>query len=264
MRNFFVSAEDLAGNLSLAANQTLQILVDTAGPQVTNVTITRSPLFNLFSVKQNGVIQGPTPAVNGLTIALRDLPARQSGFLPNAISNPTFYVSDRVAVAPGVGTNPATLFNEFSPFPLGNDLFAQFGNEYGLPLCGNFDPPVSGSNSADPLPSLTKPLNSSDVNNDGKFSPIDVLIVINALNRGLDIPQGANPARALALSGGSMMDSNSDGRITPMDALRIINVLNRRGEGEGEQVRESSYAAAVDLVLLDFESEDDDRLILRE
>lgn len=35
------------------------------------------------------------------------------------------------------------LDHPFTPDPLGNDLFAQFGGRLGLPLVGNFDPPVA-------------------------------------------------------------------------------------------------------------------------
>lgn len=38
-----------------------------------------------------------------------------------------------------------TLAHPFSPAPLGNDLFASFGDELGIPLVGNFDPPVSSA-----------------------------------------------------------------------------------------------------------------------
>ncbi len=33
---------------------------------------------------------------------------------------------------------------EFTPFPFGWDIFAQFGDEHALPIAGNFDPPVGG------------------------------------------------------------------------------------------------------------------------
>ena len=39
-----------------------------------------------------------------------------------------------------VGT-VTTLNHAFSPVPLGNDLFFQFGDELALPVVGNFDPP---------------------------------------------------------------------------------------------------------------------------
>jgi hypothetical protein len=36
-----------------------------------------------------------------------------------------------------------TLAHPFSPTPLGADIFARFGDELGIPLVGNFDPPVA-------------------------------------------------------------------------------------------------------------------------
>ncbi|NLS94597.1 MAG: hypothetical protein GXX96_20775 [Planctomycetaceae bacterium] len=38
---------------------------------------------------------------------------------------------------------------EFTPVPFGPDLFMQFGDEYAMPLLGNFDPPVAASDGAD-------------------------------------------------------------------------------------------------------------------
>lgn len=43
-----------------------------------------------------------------------------------------------------VGTVKA-LNHDFSPSPLGNDLFAQFGDEFAVPIVGNFDPPVAAT-----------------------------------------------------------------------------------------------------------------------
>lgn len=81
--------------------------------------------------------------------------------------------------------------------------------------------------------------NPLDVNNDGKESPIDALLVINSLNNG-----GAG-----VLSGGSgegepskyYIDVNGDGRLSPIDALKVINFLNSRAGGSGEG--EGSLAA---------------------
>ncbi len=50
-----------------------------------------------------------------------------------------------------ISNGPATpghvtaLNHKFSVAPLGNDLYAQFGSSFDLPLVGNFDPPVSDS-----------------------------------------------------------------------------------------------------------------------
>ncbi len=52
LRTFFVTGEDLAGNVTADANaDSLQIFIDTQGPQVTNVQITGSPDYNLFGLK---------------------------------------------------------------------------------------------------------------------------------------------------------------------------------------------------------------------
>ena len=52
LRTFFVTGEDLAGNVTADANaDSLQIFIDTQGPQVTNVQITGSPSYNLFGLK---------------------------------------------------------------------------------------------------------------------------------------------------------------------------------------------------------------------
>lgn len=54
------------------------------------------------------------------------------------------------AVAAG-GTNTRS----FSPAPLGNDLFARFGNNLAAPLFGNFDPPIAKP--ANVAPTITAP-----------------------------------------------------------------------------------------------------------
>ncbi|NND97318.1 MAG: hypothetical protein HKN47_08330, partial [Pirellulaceae bacterium] len=93
VREILVTATDLAGNTNTVtdgvgdANQVLEAFIDTQGPQVTDVYISDAPGFNLFTTKIDGANQGPTPAVDSLTIDIRDLPARQARFLHSAISN---------------------------------------------------------------------------------------------------------------------------------------------------------------------------------
>lgn len=60
------------------------------------------------------------------------------------------------------------------------------------------------------------PLNPTDVNNDSETTPVDALIVINALNSGMDFDQMTH-----------LCDTNNDGALSPADALVIINRLNR-------------------------------------
>jgi hypothetical protein len=83
IRQIYVTAEDPAGNVS--SNQLLNIFLDTQGPQVTNVSITDHPNFNLFGLKPDNAPQGPTPLVFDLTIDLQDLPLEDALFLRNAI-----------------------------------------------------------------------------------------------------------------------------------------------------------------------------------
>lgn len=57
-----------------------------------------------------------------------------------------FRLSDDLgAVKTRVTGTVNTLNHYFSPTPLGQDLFLRFGNEFALPLVGNFDPPVGSA-----------------------------------------------------------------------------------------------------------------------
>jgi hypothetical protein len=119
----------------------------------------------------------------------------------------------------------------FTPVPFGNDKFAQFGDEFGLPVPGNFDPPITP---AQPTGGYTNTQLNLDVNNDGVVSPLDALIIINRLNGGSAAPTSSPFVQA------PFVDVNGDGACTAMDALLVINALNSRatgsvvsGEGEG-------------------------------
>ena len=96
-----------------------------------------------------------------------------------------FLISDRVHQNPTLRQLASALFDPYSPDPLGNDLFANFGDRYSLPVFGNFDPPVAGSDGSAGAHLLTYQNAASplDVNDDGYVSPLDALLVINRLNR---------------------------------------------------------------------------------
>lgn len=68
-------------------------------------------------------------------------------------------------------------------------------------------------------------LQATDVNNDGRVSALDALIVINRLNRdeasALPTPTANEPF------GGFYFDVSGDNHATALDALRVINHLNR-------------------------------------
>ena len=71
---------------------------------------------------------------------------RRDGVAPNVGSEFYIFQSIRPAVlATGFGTVDA-LDHQFSPKPLGVDLYAQFGSNVAVPLVGNFDPPVTPTN----------------------------------------------------------------------------------------------------------------------
>jgi Ca2+-binding RTX toxin-like protein len=78
-RSIYMTAEDVAGNVTTDATaDRLNIFLDTAGAQVTDVQITGSPLFNLFGLKPDNSIEGPTPRVDSLTIRVQDFPNRSN------------------------------------------------------------------------------------------------------------------------------------------------------------------------------------------
>ena len=58
-------------------------------------------------------------------------------------------VLDRIVLVDGLSVV------EFTPYPFGHDLFAQFGDEYAAPIVGNFDPPVAGTATDPPSDTLT-------------------------------------------------------------------------------------------------------------
>jgi len=162
----------------------------------------------------------------------------RQGTLPRNSGEYFFWVSDVRAV------NPALVFNAYSPAPLGNDLFAEFGDELALPIFGNFDPPVASSVSVNEN-LLHRDANPLDVNGDGLVTPIDALLIINILNSRVELPT-YDMIRAYATTGYNAVDPNGDRLVTPIDALLVINELNRnRHSGEGEQAEVQPLESAV-------------------
>lgn len=104
----------------------------------------------------------------------------------------------------------------FTPTPFGHDKFAQFGDEFGLPIPGNFDPPITTAVSG----GFTNTQLNLDVNNDGSVSAFDALLVINRLNTGSTV------LTSTLFTHAPFVDVNADGSCTAMDALIVINWLN--------------------------------------
>jgi hypothetical protein len=163
------------------------------------------------------------------------------------------WVPDRAGVAPeengewyllisnAFGQNKASHFGSvyylnhaFTPVPFGKDMYASFGDEYAVPVLGNFDPPVTPV-SSNPAPiGVTNLDNRFDVSGDGSVDALDVLILINDIN--------ARGQREISLGqlAGPFLDVTLDGVVSPGDVLGVINYVNNAlvggssGGGEGE------------------------------
>ncbi len=181
------------------------------------------------------------------------VPGRQ-GQVPTGHGEFHFLVSDDPNAAV-----PSEIFGPFSPAPLGNDLQAQFGNDFALPLLGNFDPPVSSSSSSSSNGSMTNESNPLDTNMDGNVTALDALVVINALSQQSSESEVVSRQQLLESMGSYRLDANNDGAVTALDALRVINGLSQ-SSAEGES--QAGWAAAADNVIADLNDDDDDLLAL--
>ena len=183
----------------------------------------------------------------GLWVPHRD------GQLPKDAGEFHFLISDRIAAL------PSNVFDAFSAEPLGNDLSAQFGDDFALPIVGNFDPPTGDA--PDFGIDAHRDANPFDVNGDGVVSPLDALLVIN-LNNDVDFELTAYNARRL---GNLRPDTSNDQAVSPLDALLVINHLNNplQGEGEGSTETEAvdaAFAESFDDLMLTGSFEDVDSL----
>ncbi len=80
------------------------------------------------------------------------------------------------------------------------------------------------------LASWQNPTNQHDVNNDGLISALDVLVIINEINR-----NGARPLGGSDLIPPPFYDVNGNQNLEALDALIVINYINANpGNGEGE------------------------------
>ena len=146
-------------------------------------------------------------------------------------------VLDRIEVA----ENPIAGLPEidFTPIPFGPDLFARFGDEFALPIVGNFDPPVlpangnidlGGTDGGGENPAVDDGAVDDgaqlafDVNGDGHVSPLDALLVLNELNA-ISSSVQANAAVDAVESPLDWMAVT--GRFRQSTVLLVINELNR-------------------------------------
>jgi hypothetical protein len=132
-----------------------------------------------------------------------------------------------------------TIIAQFEPPPTGlpgvpnvnQDIFFNFGDEREstslggiVGFVGNFDPPTIDRLS--PAVFKQNPNNPLDVNADGYVSPLDALLLINALNRRAT----GSSAGAIDARSETFLDVSGDTLLSPIDPLLVINWLNRQAE----------------------------------
>ena len=84
-----------------------------------------------------------------------------------------------------------------------------------------------------PVNPLHREGNALDIDGNGVVTPLDALLIINALNQHSDLPSD-DPALVFEMIG-MPVDSSGDGAVSALDALLVINELNRAvGAAEGE------------------------------
>jgi hypothetical protein len=170
----------------------------------------------------------------------------RSGVTPGGGAEWYFLVSNDATGANRITGTVNTLNHAFEPKPFSKDLYIQLGNEFALPIVGNFDPP-SAVGPIDFTPGEEEEVrNRLDVNQDGFVSPVDVLIVINDLTT-----RGPQPVFS---SADRLLDVSNDGFVSALDVLQVINYLNAFGtvaaEGEGASLLELPVSNTIETVEL--------------
>ncbi len=170
----------------------------------------------------------------------------REGVVPTEGSEWYFLVSNgapimnRIRFDIPLGTNVV----DYHPTPFGNDLYFQYGDQYALPIVGNFDPPVDPDR-VDPEGNLqfnTK--NIYDVNGDGLVNVPDLMIVLREMGS-----MGSRPLAGSAKSA-PYLDVVPDGKFNTLDVmaeLRYLALLNQGGVAEGEHEQSAFMAYFSDL-----------------
>jgi hypothetical protein len=151
-------------------------------------------------------------------------------------------VTDRIRFDASLGRNVI----DFTPSPLGPDLYFRLGQPYALPVVGNFDPPITQQSL------LFKGFLSSnlyvpeDVDINFRVDSVDGIHLVKHLARfGATLVTG--PAKSPPL-----LDVNIDGVISTLDLLQVLKFLSKNGAvayGEGEWSRgvDAVFSQLVDV-----------------
>lgn len=162
-------------------------------------------ILDLRSTKASVSIRSPAPA-GGVTISL------------SASTNGVLNFPSSVQIPAG------SLRTEF-PVSVIDDALPQAFRTVTLRASGTgmvSDTLVFNIRDTDPAP-WNNPANPFDVDNSGRMDPLDVLIVINEINR-----KGSRQLDPVLDAGLPFVDSTRDGWLDPLDVLVIVNEINRR------------------------------------
>jgi hypothetical protein len=175
----------------------------------------------------------PIELVAARTELQEDIPELQSTTASVSIRSPA--PAGGATIDLSVSTNGALIFPTSVKIPAGstrvefpvsviNDTLPQALRTVTLRASGAgmiADTLVFTIRDSDPAP-WTNPVNPYDVDNSGGMDPLDVLVVINEINR-----RGSRQLDPILDAGLPFVDSTRDGWLDPLDVLVIVNQINR-------------------------------------
>ncbi len=186
----------------------------------------------------------------------------RSGATPEEQAEWYILVSDGLSIVkrlsgnlnPGVGGKVV----DFVPEPFGKDIYARLGDEFALPVVGNFDPPVAGGAAPQyEYYSYTNPENNLDVDGSGFVSALDALLLIEIVNAN-GSGYVLETFRSEANSGAPFYDVSANFVVSALDVLMVVNGLNAQtgmgGEGEAAIDQAGVSEAAAMAVPIDVAS----------
>ena len=169
--------------------------------QVVQQQVTNSKVTTTASSSSAGSAVTLTDTVTGVNQA--------AGTVPPTGEVTFMSGSSKLGTMPLVTTNGTTAASLVTTLPTGtNPITAIYAGDQNYAASTSPDPEVVV-------------LDRRDVNRDGSITPLDALLVVNALNSS---PTVSNSFAAS--TGADTLDVNGDGKVTPLDALLILNYLN--------------------------------------
>lgn len=200
--------------------QTIELTVSATGFQSAKVTVTVTDYQPVSLAAVNPQLHEDIPEQRStrLTVGIRS-PAPSGGVRVQLAATPQGVVQVPTFVDIPAGASQAEVtiaaVDDLLPQRLRNVTIQATGSTVGTQ---SIDITV---NDSDPY-RWTNPILPMDVNNNGGVEPLDVLVIINEINRA-----GVRMLDPIADIAPPFYDTNPDGRIDPLDVLVVINTINR-------------------------------------